>query len=426
MIGHTLLLVLMLNSYPASFWLVPQKPIAHVRSACNYSDEIYANDAKLMRLPEAPTHFRLMISRYVEMVQAAKAYPCTGTVTVGFDGHQYLQTGHSDDAGIMELIPTLSRLLNIPLGRAYDATILAVILCGLAAGYCGFVQLFPSAQSRWLGIVVFVCIGLAEARVADEYIFQSSPLVAGLPWLLHYSLTRRTFALTTAAIMLAFCCSWCALVRTGTVVICMTFLFAMFLLRKRKERDVLALALCFLACIPASLFERSLVARRNTAFTNVGEHATAQDNRPLWHTFYIGLGFVKNSEVPAYRDEVARDKVRSINASVAYTSTQYETILRHEIWSLLKRKPLLVLGILVSKALIVLLLCIILLFPARRFIFSEMDVMWIDRAFLLTMGMSAVNSIVALPRLAYLLTFCSLAVIYSSFKVSRKRAQILA
>ena len=126
-----------------------------------------------------------MTSRYVSMVQAARGYQCTGTITVGFDGHHYLQTGRSDDPGMMELIPTVSRLIGMSIANTYDIIMLAVISSGILIGYIGFWHLYPDRRLRGIGAAVFLCLGIAEARVADEYMFQISPLIAGIPWLLH-------------------------------------------------------------------------------------------------------------------------------------------------------------------------------------------------------------------------------------------------
>ena len=390
---------------------------------CHYSDQVYNGDLSLMERREAPTHFRLMPSRYVSMLQAARGYQCTGTTAVGFDGHHYLQTGRSDDPGIMELIPTVSRLIGMSIAHTYDIVIFAVLFSGLLIGYAGFWRLYSDQRIRVIGAALFLCLGIAEARIADEYLFQISPLIAGIPWLLYLGLSRKNFALTMSAALLAFCCSWCSLVRSGSIVICMTFLVTMFTIRYRIQRPLLPLLLFVLACVPPILFERSLIAGRDVALAKVGETATAVNSHALWHTLYIGLGFIPNSEVPEYSDGVASEKVRSIDPTVAYTSPKYEAILRGELWSIVKRRPMLVIGIIAAKAGILIFLASILLFPARRLIFAERSVLWLDAAFVFTIAMSAMNGIVAVPRASYLLTFLCLTVLYTSINRLKYYAQ---
>jgi hypothetical protein len=402
-------LLLVVNGVTASCW-------AGTPDSCRYSDRTYDGDVSLMR-GKAPTHFRLMVSRYVAMVQAARGYHCVGTTTVGFDGHNYLQTGRGDDPGIMEFIPTVSRLIGVSIANTYDIVIFVTIASGILIGYAGFLHLCPEGRLRGVGVAVFVFFAIAEARVADEYVFQIAPLIAGIPWLVHLGRSRKNLALTISAALLAFCCSWCSLVRSGSIVICMTFLLTMIATRYRLQNSLLASSFIILACVPPILFGRSLVARRDAALAKIGETAKAVNSHPLWHTVYIGLGFIPNSEVPEYRDEVAGDKVRSIDPTAAYTSAKYQAILRGELWSILKRRPTLVIGIFAAKAGIVILLGSILLFPARRLIFTESSALWLDAAFVLTIAMSAMNGILAVPRFSYLLTFLCLSFLYTSIKL---------
>jgi hypothetical protein len=387
--------------------------------ACFYSDRVYDGDVSLMQLRVAPTRFMLMTSRYVSMVQAARGHQCTGTTTVGFDGHHFLQTGRSDDPGMMELIPTFARFMGMSLASTYDLTIFTVVSLGVVIGYAGFWHLYPDWRRRGIGAVVFLCLGIAEARIADEYMFQVSPLIAGIPWLIHFALSGKRLALTISAALLAFCCSWCSLVRSGSIVICATFLLTMFATRYRLQKPLLPLLLVILACVPSALFERSMIARRDTALATVGESATAVNSHPFWHTLYIGLGFIPNSEVSEYSDGVAGEKVRSIDPTAAYTSAKYQAILKRELWGIVKRRPMLVIEIVAAKAAIIVLLLSILLLPVWRLIFSERATLWLDASFLLTIAMSAMNGIVAVPRTSYLLTFLCLTFLYSSIKLCR-------
>jgi hypothetical protein len=84
---------------------------------------------------------------------------------------------------------------------------------------------------------------------------------------------------------------------------------------------------------------------------------------------------------------------------------------------------MLVIGILAAKAGIVIFLASILLYPARRLIFAEKSALWLDAAFVLTIAMSAMNGIVAVPRASYLLTFLCLCFLYTFIKLFNYHAQ---
>ena len=125
------------------------------------------------------------------MVQAARGYHCSGTATVAFDGHHYIQAAMGDDLGISVLISIIASWTGLPLADTFDLTAFAVVSLGFLIGYAGFCRLFPDQKVRWVGAAVFLCLGLVEAKVADVYIFQISPLIAGIPWVLHFGLSSQ-------------------------------------------------------------------------------------------------------------------------------------------------------------------------------------------------------------------------------------------
>jgi hypothetical protein len=281
--------------------------------------------------------------------------------------------------------------------------------------------LYPDKHVRWIGAVVFLCLGLAEATVADVYIFQISPLIAGIPWVLHFALARKSMALNVSAALLAFSCSWCSLVRIGTTLICMVFLITLFIGRCRVRKIFLPLLLIVIACVPCILIEQHLIARRDTILANLGGTASAVNNHPIWHAIYTGLGFVPNSEVREFNDTIAMNKVRSIDPSAPYTSAKYEAILRREVLSIAKHRPMLLIENLAAKVTIVILCASILLFPSRHLLFAEREVLWLDTAFVLAIGLSSMNAILVVPKVPYLLTFLCLTFLYSSIKLCRGR-----
>src|SRR5205823_5534290 len=79
---------------------------------------------------------------------------------------------------------------------------------------------------------------------------------------------------------------------------------------------------------------------------------------PFWHSIYIGLGYLRNSDVPEYRDEVGFAKVQALRPEVAYPSTEYEQVLKRETFNLAKRRPFLILANLLVKFLVVSLFCL--------------------------------------------------------------------
>jgi hypothetical protein len=363
-----------------------------------------------------PTHFQLMASRYVQMMQAARGRHCTGTVTIGFTGHNYIQGAITDDPGISWLIATLSVLAGLSVANTYDSVVFTVIMSAILIGFGGFCRMYPDRRARFLAAAMFLCLGLAQAKLADVYIFQSAPLVAGIPWVIHFSYRRDSLALSLTAAVLAFVCSWCALVRIGTDLVCLAFLLTLFFCRRRVQSAVLPVILIILSCVPASIFTHFMIVRRNTILTGLGKTAPAVNRHTVWHSIYIGLAYVPNSEVPAYDDSVAASKVSSIDPSISTGSARDEAILRDEVLRLARHRPMLVLENLAAKFGVLAVLAAILLFPSRRYLFADRNVFWLDAAFVAAMAMSATSAVLVIPQSPYLLTYLCLTSLYSCVK----------
>jgi hypothetical protein len=88
-----------------------------------------------------PAHFRLMASRYIQMMQAARGRECIGTVTTGFTGRSYVQLAVTDDPGISWLVATLSALTGFSIANTFDLVALTVIVSAILIGLGGFCRL---------------------------------------------------------------------------------------------------------------------------------------------------------------------------------------------------------------------------------------------------------------------------------------------
>jgi hypothetical protein len=383
---------------------------------CSYSNQVHEQGESLMLTP-APTHFRLMASRYVEIIQAARGLRCAGTATIAFDGHNYHQAGMTDDPGLAQLVPNISLFTGLSLADSFDLTVLVVVLLGILIGYAGFLRLCHDDHGFWAPTLVFLCLTFAEAKVADVYVFQISPLIAGIPWVLHFALEHRDISLKTTAVLLTFVCAWCATVRIGTALLSIVFLATLFATYYRSREMLLPLVLLALACAPSRLFQQHLITHRDAKLAALGRNETLLNNHPIWHAIYAGLGFIPNSEVPRFDDSIAMNKVRSIDPSATYTSPEYERILRRELLNIARQKPLLLIENLTAKVAVVLACASLLLFPARRLIFAEKKLFWMDAAFAAAIALSSMNAVLVVPKVPYLLTFFCLTLLFSSVKL---------
>ena len=69
----------------------------------------------------------------------------------------------------------------------------------------------------------------------------------------------------------------------------------------------------------------------------------------LWHSVYIGLGYLSNEVVTSYNDQVAYDKVQSLVPGTLYESPEYHHILRQQVGLIVWQHPQLVLYTVAAK-----------------------------------------------------------------------------
>jgi hypothetical protein len=69
----------------------------------------------------------------------------------------------------------------------------------------------------------------------------------------------------------------------------------------------------------------------------------------LWHSVYIGLGYLSNEVVTSYNDQVAYDKVQSLVPGTLYESPEYHHILRQQVGLIVRQHPQLVLYTVAAK-----------------------------------------------------------------------------
>jgi len=84
---------------------------------------------------------------------------------------------------------------------------------------------------------------------------------------------------------------------------------------------------------PALLFHHLYARRDSFLWQQPNALIEVARGHPFWHSVYIGLGWVKNSEVPAYLDAVAAAKVHELRPDAEYCSRSTSSTKRSGHWT---------------------------------------------------------------------------------------------
>jgi hypothetical protein len=135
---------------------------------------------------------------------------------------------------------------------------------------------------------------------------------------------------------------------------------------------------------------------------------------PFWHQIYIGLGFLSNEQIHAYRDEEAMSRVDAVAPGTTYWTPAYEAVLRKEVFLLVARQPLLVARTVAAKigvlGMYLAVFANIGLAAALRYRKPAV----LDLAFGAALVVAAVPGILAVPTTSYLEGFIALSVLYAA------------
>lgn len=406
--------------------MVLGRSLSYGQTDCQASPSTYDADTKLSRQP-SPTLLRMQSFRYVQLRWALRGLTCSGVPLVAFDGLRYRPAAYGEDPGLCFFVPELARLGGIRLTTAADGLLAGAVLLATLVGLAGFLRLAQTAFGRRIGLVIFPLLAVIVLVAGDVCVMNAAPAIACVPWLLYF-LERRKI---TAGLLLTVCLTGlfsetATLFRfhAGTPVL----LFAMALMLvayhvKPLARVLLVALLLLAAALPQMMF-RELFARRD-AFLAHQSGAVQEVSRAhaFWHSIYIGLAFLPNSDVPQYLDEVGQAKVESLHPGAVYLSPEYERVLRQEVIRLAERRPFLILATLISKLLVVLLLTLasanVGLYAARL----ARPPALVNVAFALAIAFNGLFGILVYPKPKYLVGLIAFAALYAAYSIESAARQ---
>jgi hypothetical protein len=176
--------------------------------------------------------------------------------------------------------------------------------------------------------------------LGDVYIFSSLIVAATIPWVLVSQRDGYSFRyLPMIFVLLGLLLGCSHILRsqsgTGVALFVVILLFASRVRSRRKA--VLALALVVGVTVPLIAVTRVSQQRQRSLLAGTPEEQLPA--HPLWHSVYIGFGFLSNPDIPAYRDEVAMARVAAVDPNARFVSRRYEQILRQESIRFVRTHP---------------------------------------------------------------------------------------
>jgi hypothetical protein len=368
-----------------------------------------------------------MTSRYVDIRRAARGLACSGVPLVAFDGLHYGPAAWNDDPGLYLFVPELSHNFGLNIGTASDVLLTGVVLLASGFGLLGLAQVLRTELGWRIAVVALLLLTVVLLLAGDVYALSAAPAVACVPWILSFvSRKRITLGMLITLGITGVLSVTANVIRSyaGTALVLFAAVVVVGGYRLRPAGRTILVGTLLLGTAGTTLVFQHVYAQRD-AFLRRMPGAVTQSARGhvFWHAVYLGLSYVKNSEIPKYQDELAFAKVRALKPAVKDYSPEYEQVLKEETFKLSKRRPFLILANLIVKLVVVLLFCVLAANVGFYGAKLARKPVWLELAFWLAIAFNGLYGIVVLPNPKYLVGLIVFAALYGVFSIEQAAEQ---
>jgi hypothetical protein len=276
-----------------------------------------------------------------------------GSSNVSTGKGEYVALGVTDDQGTYVVVPLVAHVLGLEDPRAaMEAVFVIAVSLTLLLYPVVFYALFRS----WAAALLAPLMLLAGARIIwgqDVYWVPALAALALLPPLLLVDRRwpRGSFLIMLGLLVVAsVASSFRSNAGLGVAIAAGIVVLARPWSLPRKGLAVAVLAAAYL-----SVSVVGMNAIRDYRDSWVGDPQFAEEansTHPVWHTAYIGLGYLPNDYGLRYRDEDAIATVELIEPGTEYVSDEYESILRERYLDVATENPDFFLSVTAQKVLV--------------------------------------------------------------------------
>lgn len=357
----------------------------------------------------------IMPCRYEELSRTIAGYEKTGIELLAFDGNTLRATGITDDYGIYYWIPKISRIFNLNLSHSIDLFFAGILLLSLLISISVVCLSFRNLFAKLIGIIVLIVLSCYAFWIGDVYVLNSAVPISIVPCLLlldskeKIGLPFYIFSFFSGA-----CISLAHYIRIHSGTSTLIFFMIVILLSKfsRLKKTFLAVSLAVGMLIVFVFFNHLFNERDNYLKKHFSSYQPPRNQHPIWHSIYVGLGYLPNPYGIIYRDERAIDKVKSIAPNAEYLSEEYEEILKSEVLRIAQTNPQFVIKLFCYKVLKIIFYFLIFSNIGLVLAFIYPQSLSINAAFFAALSFSALPGILVIPMHAYLLGFIAFAALY--------------
>lgn len=354
-------------------------------------------------------------ARIGNLQEVLRGYLQTGIPLVGKLNNQlYAACGSSaDDFGLFYWASLIGKYFNcsaVDAGYYFLTGLIAIATCAATIAYLYYV---PSIK-KFLVLPAMAGLVAAVWYVGDVHVLYFVT-VAFIPWCI---VLFENQSFKSSLVYYFFCGLFAALFHfirsfAGLPLVCF-LVIALFTTRYFAWHKKLLLLLSLSGGYGfGQLHTWSVLHQRDNYLAQHGVAKPAAQHL-LWHSVYLGCGFITNDYGLFYGDHLA-EKFKKRDPKLKYPSPAYEQAVKQELFLLIKQHPFYVACVFAAKGGVLLLY--FLVFAGWAFvptIFKRRQWQW-ELPWFFALAASAIPGLVAIPITMYLIGFISCSVFYALY-----------
>lgn len=367
------------------------------------------------------TRIGMLGDRYHEVIEALLGWNETGVPLVGRVNGRWEAVPCGDDTGLFYIVPLLARQTGWTADRSLDDFLFGVIVVSAITGVAGLWVTASGVWQRMLAVIPVAAGTYLSYKMGDVYVVQTSVVIILLPWLVYALKTgSRSWIRFLIVFLSGIALGLAQWIRTqsGSSMILFFSVLLCFSTFRRSLRVLLAAILLIGASLPLLYAQYPLQERDRFLVRHQPGYHSSLNHHLFWHTVYVGLSYLTNPYVSAWRDSEAVEYVQSVDPEAIYGGEEYESILRSRVEEIAHRDPMFILYTVAAKSgvlVCILLLCINVGLAAA---ISGPKSPGMELAFWLAMAFASLPGIVAIPVPQYVLGMIMLALYYWYYSLS--------
>lgn len=366
--------------------------------------------------PKIPTVVGMLSDRYSEVNEALQGLDESGIPLVGKWSGRWEAVPCGDDSGLFYIVPLLAKTMRWSADRALNVFYIMVLLFSTVVGLIGFILCRGGWQVRLTRVIAIIAAVYVMYKAGDVYLVQGAAALIAVPWIYYWYKERRaTFWTVVVFFVLGIILGIAQWVRSQSAVPVVIFAMILFGFSSLKSTWKILLIIVMLIGIAMPLTYANILRHRRNAFlaAQTSNFQPALDHHLLWHTVYVGLGYLNNPYVSGWKDVVAADYVQSVSPSpmIVYGGEEYENILKWRVLNIIKNHPQFIFYTLAAKSGVLISFLVLCMNISMINMISQCR-QAVEVAFVTAIAYSAIPGLIAIPVPQYVITMIVLSLCY--------------